>query len=52
MFSKVVGVEDSNEEEILTILEALRMYSRSFQGGLTVESESSNVISWVIDRGP
>ena len=30
MFSKRVGIRDSNEEEVLAILEALRIVSRSF----------------------
>ena len=30
MFSKSVAVRDSNEAEVLAILEALRIFSRSF----------------------
>ena len=47
MFSKSVGVRDSNEVEVLAILEALRIFSRSFMGSLIVESDSSNAFSWV-----
>eukprot|EP00268_Persea_americana_P021089 TRINITY_DN21101_c0_g1_i1.p1 TRINITY_DN21101_c0_g1~~TRINITY_DN21101_c0_g1_i1.p1 ORF type:complete len:199 (+),score=31.91 TRINITY_DN21101_c0_g1_i1:157-753(+) len=47
LFSKSVGVRDSNEAEVLAILEALRILSSSFQGCLIVESDSSNGISWV-----
>lgn len=34
MFSKYVGVCDSNEAEVLAILEALRIYSRKYYGRL------------------
>lgn len=52
---KYVGIKDSNEAEVLAILEALRIFSRSFRGLSIVESDSSNVISWVkdlLDKGP
>lgn len=39
---------DSNEGEVLDILEALRIYSSSFHGSLLVESDSLNAISWVL----
>lgn len=42
-----MGVRDSNEAEVLAILEALRIFSRSFQRRLVVESDSLNAISWV-----
>ena len=35
MFSKYVGARDSNEAEVLAILEALRRFSRFFQGTLS-----------------
>lgn len=46
-FSKGVWIRDSNEAEVLAILEALRIFSRSFQGSLIVESDSSKAILWV-----
>lgn len=46
MFSKNVGGKDSNEAEILAILEAFCIYGRSFQFNLIVESDSFNVVSW------
>ena len=50
MFSKHTGVCDSNEAEVLAILEALRCFSRNFHGVLIVESDSSNAIAWVANR--
>ena len=44
MFSKQMGVCDSNEAEMLAILEALQCFSRLFHGDLIVESDSSNDI--------
>lgn len=44
MFSISIGVWDSNEAEVMAILEALRIFSRSFKGSLIVESDSSNVV--------
>ena len=49
VFSESVGVRDSNEAEVLAILEALRIFSRSLQGRLIVGSDSSNGISWVMN---
>lgn len=46
IFSKSVGIKESNEAKVLAILEALRVLSWSFQGGVIVESDSSNTISW------
>lgn len=46
-FSKHIGIRDSNEAELMAIIEALRIYSRSFQAMLIAESDSYNVISWV-----
>lgn len=40
LFSKHVGVKDSNEAGTLTILEALHSYSSNFLGELLVESDS------------
>eukprot|EP00268_Persea_americana_P068028 TRINITY_DN9427_c0_g2_i3.p1 TRINITY_DN9427_c0_g2~~TRINITY_DN9427_c0_g2_i3.p1 ORF type:complete len:109 (+),score=10.84 TRINITY_DN9427_c0_g2_i3:826-1152(+) len=47
MFSKFVGVCDSNEALVLAILEALRYFSRFFNGVLVVESDSSNAVASV-----
>ena len=47
MFSKHVGVRDSNEAEVLEILKALRLFSTNFGDALIVESDSSNAIFWV-----
>lgn len=47
MFSKHLGAKDSNEGEILAILEALHVYGLLFQHNLIVESDSSKVIYWV-----
>lgn len=50
IFSKHVGVCDSNEVEVLVILEALRLFNRNFFDALIVESDSSNVITWAPTR--
>ena len=50
MFSKSVGIRDSNEAEVLTILETLRIFVASFHGPLLVESESSNAVGWLLKR--
>ena len=47
MFSKHVGIKDSNEAEVLAILEAFRIYHTSCHHYLIVESDSANAISWV-----
>ena len=47
MFSKNVGIKESNEAEVLAILEALRIFSSTFKESLIVESDSSNAIRWV-----
>lgn len=39
MFSKKVGIMESNEVEVLAILEALRLFSSSFGGKLMVEKQ-------------
>lgn len=45
LFSKGVELRDSNEAEVLAILEVLRILSSSFQGSSIVESDSLNAIS-------
>lgn len=51
MFSKHVGRMESNEAEVLAILEALQMFvSASFQERFIAESNSLNAISWVSSR--
>lgn len=47
MFSKHVGIKDSNEAEVLVILEALRIYHPFCHHYLIVESDSANAIFWV-----
>lgn len=47
LFSKHVGIQDSNEAKILAILEALHIFYSLYQQLLIVESDSSNAISWV-----
>ena len=49
-FSKHVGVRDSNEAEVLAILEAFWCFSRLFHYELIIESDSSNAIAWVSNR--
>ena len=46
MFSKH-GVCDSNEAEVLAVLEGIRLFSRRYGGPVVVESDSSNVVAWV-----
>ena len=45
MFSKPVGVCDSNEAEVLAILEGLQLFSSRYGGPLIMESDSSNAIA-------
>lgn len=47
MFSKIVGVLESNEAEVVAILEALQLSLLSFDEKLVVESDSLNAILWV-----
>lgn len=47
MFLKNVGIKDFNGVEVLTILEALRIYIWLFRGRLLVESDSANAIHWI-----
>lgn len=51
MFSKHVGSKESNEAEVVAMLEALRIFSGSFQGKLIVKSNSVNVMAWVSQHG-
>ena len=50
MFSKNVSICDSNEAEVLAILEGLRLFARRYIGALVIESDSSNAITWVSNR--
>lgn len=47
MFSKHLCAEDSNEAEVMPILEALQIFLTTFQDNLIVERDSSNVILWM-----
>ena len=47
MFSKHVGVCDSNEVEVLAILEDLRLLSTRYSGALVLESDYLNAIESV-----
>lgn len=47
-FSRSTGVKYSNEAGTLAILQALRMYMRSFQEILIVECNLSNDTSWAL----
>lgn len=48
-FSKHVGHMESNEAEVVAILEVLRIFaSSSFQELLIVDSDSLNAITWVL----
>ena len=52
VFSKPIGVADSNVAELLTVLEALRIFVASrwaLSHKLIIESDSSNVVNWVIN---
>ena len=46
-FSSSIGVKESSEAEIISIIEVLRSFSVSFRQTLIVESDSLNLISWV-----
>ena len=53
MFSKHVGIKDSNKAKVLANLEALHIYCIAYQHSLIVESDLRNAISWVkYSRGP
>ena len=45
IFSKNVGVCDSNEAKLLAILESLKLFSKGFGGRLLVENNSSNAVA-------
>ena len=46
MFSKHIGVRDSNETKVLATLEALYLFSSDYSEALIVESDSSNAVAW------
>ena len=50
MFSKHIGVCDSNIAEVLAILKALRLFPRDCSEALIVESDFSNAVAWVSNR--
>ncbi|XXG72211.1 hypothetical protein AAC387_Pa07g1359 [Persea americana] len=50
MFSKHIRICDSNEVEVLAILEAFHLFPRDCFEPLIVESNSSNAIAWVSNR--
>lgn len=41
---------DSNEVEVLAILEGLYCFSRNFNGVFIVDSDSSNAIAWMTNQ--
>lgn len=41
---------DSNKRKSFAILESLKLFSTGYVGSLIVESDSSNVITWVFNR--
>ena len=45
MFSEYVGVRNSNEAEVLAILESLWCFLRYYQGNVIVKSDSSNAVN-------
>lgn len=44
MFSKHAGAKESNEAEVMLMLEALCIFPASFRGKLIVESDSANAV--------
>lgn len=50
MFSKHDGVQDSIEAVVMLILKALWIFSSSYEDNLIIESDSSNVISWMASK--
>lgn len=46
LFSKNVGVKESNEAKVLVILEALQFLLHHLQAKLIVESDSTNAVMW------
>lgn len=51
MFSKNAGSKESNEAEIMAVLEALCIFSAFFPTKLIVESDSENAVRWVSHHG-
>ena len=51
VFSKHLGVSNSNEVEVLAILEVLQISPSLFHGKLIMESDSLNAISRVSSLG-
>ena len=51
IFSKHAGNKESSEAKVLAILEAPRIFSRSFHGLLVVKSDLSNVVAWISSTG-
>lgn len=49
-FSKPIEIKDSNDGEVLAILEALRLYFGLFRESLILESDSANNIFWVLQK--
>ena len=52
IFSKSIGVADSNMNELLAVREALKMFTTSrwaISHRLVIESDSSNVVNWMRD---
>lgn len=47
LFSKAIGCMETNEVEVVSIVEMSHILVASFQAMLIVESNSKNVISWV-----
>lgn len=45
---KHIGVKESNKVEVMTILEAFRIFSGIFQGNLIVESDLANAVIWLM----
>ena len=48
-FSSFIRVKDSNEAEVLAILEALRLFRVSFRQPLIVESDFLDAFFWVMN---
>lgn len=47
LFSKAIGCMETNEVEVVSIVEMSHILVASFQAMLIMESNSKNVISWV-----
>lgn len=48
MFNESVGIKDSNEAEILSILRALTIWKDFGGGNLVIEGDSTNAFKWAI----